>query len=222
VTKQKNVKAQLAVDGEKYDGSLDTLLKNNDISIGQRIDIAYQIVQGMQHYMKMKYAHCDLKPQNIFYKKEDARFVVAVADFGAAKHRNNLNTGRIAHTRVYTDMQAIAGAVDSLTDSGAIWSLQKHDIYSLGITLCQILLKRNTTFTPESLEQHLKYYSSAQEIKELTSKHPRLVGLLKKMIKQNSAGDWEYLKEKTGIGKIKRPSIEEIVETLRISSGKYS
>lgn len=67
------------------DGNLEDIVnKRGPISEPEALEIAYQLARGLQFISKRKVVHRDIKPDNIFIKK-DANFTIyKLGDFGFA------------------------------------------------------------------------------------------------------------------------------------------
>lgn len=74
-----------SVEAPKAVGDLDSYIKRNDLTLEQRIDIAYQVVQGMHNMQKAGYVTGDAKLENILVFHENGRIVVRLSDFGKAR-----------------------------------------------------------------------------------------------------------------------------------------
>ncbi|MCR5607944.1 MAG: protein kinase, partial [Lachnospiraceae bacterium] len=97
------------------------------LDIREAIGIGIQIAQGMEAAHNNHIIHRDIKPQNIIISKEGK---VKVADFGIAKATtsNTLTSTAMGSVHYISPEQARGGFSD-----------ERSDIYSLGITLYEMI-----------------------------------------------------------------------------------
>ncbi len=100
------------------------------LEIREATGIAIQIAQGLEAAHSNNIIHRDIKPQNIIISKEGK---VKVADFGIAKaaSSNTLTSSAMGSVHYISPEQARGGYSDD-----------KSDIYSLGITIYEMILGR--------------------------------------------------------------------------------
>lgn len=104
--------------------------KKGQLEIKEAVGIAIQIAQGLEAAHAKHVIHRDIKPQNIILSREGK---VKVADFGIAK----------AATTTNTIQECAAGSVHYLSPEQARgYSDERSDIYSLGITMYEMLAGR--------------------------------------------------------------------------------
>ncbi|MBO4696266.1 MAG: Stk1 family PASTA domain-containing Ser/Thr kinase [Lachnospiraceae bacterium] len=104
--------------------------KKGQLEIKEAVGIAIQIAQGLDAAHTKHVIHRDIKPQNIILSREGK---VKVADFGIAK----------AATTTNTIQECAAGSVHYLSPEQARgYSDERSDIYSLGITMYEMLAGR--------------------------------------------------------------------------------
>ena len=101
--------------------------KKGRLSIKEAVGIAIQIAQGLEAAHNNHIIHRDIKPQNIMISREGK---VKVADFGIAKavSSNTYTQSAIGSVHYLSPEQARGGYCD-----------EKSDIYSLGVTLYEML-----------------------------------------------------------------------------------
>lgn len=102
--------------------------KKGRLEINEAIGIGIQIAQGIEEAHKNNIIHRDIKPQNIIISKEGK---VKVTDFGIAKAAtsNTITSNAMGSVHYISPEQARGGYSD-----------EKSDIYSLGVTLYEMLL----------------------------------------------------------------------------------
>lgn len=101
--------------------------KKGRLDVKEAIGIGVQIAQGMQAAHDNHIIHRDIKPQNIIISKEGK---VKVTDFGIAKAAtsNTITSNAMGSVHYISPEQARGGYSD-----------EKSDIYSLGVTLYEML-----------------------------------------------------------------------------------
>lgn len=112
-------------------GTLSKILKTASLSLEQKIKIAIQIADGLQHAHEHNIIHRDIKPDNILMTHDG---VVKIADFGLVRPFNYtepaLTQANIAlGTPLYMSPEQITS--HNITPSS--------DIYSLGVVLYEML-----------------------------------------------------------------------------------
>ena len=102
--------------------------RKGKLEIKEAVGIAIQIAQGMEAAHANHIIHRDIKPQNIIISKEGK---VKVTDFGIAKaaSSNTITSNAMGSVHYISPEQARGGYSD-----------EKSDIYSLGVTLYEMLI----------------------------------------------------------------------------------
>lgn len=104
--------------------------KKARLSVKEAVTIAIQIAMGIEAAHNKHIIHRDIKPQNIIISKEGK---VKVADFGIAKAAtSNTITSNVMGSVHYTSPEQARGG----------YSDEKSDVYSMGITLFEMLTGR--------------------------------------------------------------------------------
>jgi len=104
--------------------------KKSRLSVKEAISIAIQVSMGIEAAHNNHIIHRDIKPQNIIISKEGK---VKVTDFGIAKAASsNTITSNVMGSVHYTSPEQARGG----------FSDEKSDIYSLGITMFEMLAGR--------------------------------------------------------------------------------
>ncbi len=104
--------------------------KKSRLSVKEAVSIAIQVAMGLEAAHNNGIIHRDIKPQNIMISREGK---VKVTDFGIAKAAtSNTITSNVMGSVHYTSPEQARGG----------YSDAKSDIYSLGITLYEMLTGR--------------------------------------------------------------------------------
>ena len=130
--------------------------KKGKLDIKEAVAIAIQIAQGLEAAHNNHIIHRDIKPQNIMISREGK---VKVADFGIAKavSNNTYSQNAVGSVHYLSPEQARGGYCD-----------EKSDIYSLGVTLYEMLTGKLPFAGDNNVSvavQHLQ--SEAQPVREL-------------------------------------------------------
>src|ERR1700761_134219 len=121
----------------------DFIASHPDSSLLERIDILYQIAQGLRYAQANGVTHGDIKPANVII---DSDGVVKITDFGTAALVGNDATRRTQDGR---QMGTIPYMAPELFD-GAVTS-QKTDVFAYGV-LCYELLSGQHPFRADDVE----------------------------------------------------------------------
>ncbi len=104
--------------------------KKARLSVKEAISIAIQVAMGIEAAHNNNIIHRDIKPQNVIISKDGK---VKVTDFGIAKAAtSNTITSNVMGSVHYTSPEQARGG----------YSDEKSDVYSLGITLFEMLTGR--------------------------------------------------------------------------------
>lgn len=108
----------------------DYIEKRGQLSAKEAISIAIQVSNGIEAAHKNQIVHRDIKPQNIIISREGK---VKVTDFGIARaaSSNTISSNAMGSVHYTSPEQARGGYSDA-----------KSDIYSLGITMYEMLAGR--------------------------------------------------------------------------------
>ena len=157
-------------------------------SLSWNLELFYQLVIIVHYMHEMGYAHCDLKPQNIFLRyppKENNVPIPVLVDFGSATPIEKMR--RLTASIRYSAPEILLSLERSDVRSQAQLFPPKVDIWALGAILFEILTgrplfnqTRKNAITTTILSGKLQ---SVREIRP--DMHPSIDKLLTQMLKQN-------------------------------------
>lgn len=180
------------------------------LEIKEAIGIAIQIAQGLEAAHDNHIVHRDIKPQNIIISREGK---VKVADFGIAKAvTTNTVTSNAAGSVHYLSPEQARGG----------YSDEKSDIYSLGVTLYEMLCGKvpfagdNTVSVALS---HIQY--DPVPVKEVNPAVPYSVDMIVQKCMQKRPEN-RYLSASELIMDLKRSVMNPDGDFVQISTGVVS
>ncbi len=181
--------------------------KKGKLEIKEAIGIAIQISQGLEAAHDNHIVHRDIKPQNIIISKEGK---VKVADFGIAKAAttNTVTQNAVGSVHYLSPEQARGGYSD-----------EKSDIYSLGVTMYEMLCGKvpfagdNTVSVALS---HIQY--EPVPVKEVNPAVPYSVDMIIQKCMQKRPEN-RYLSASELIVDLKRSVMNPEGDFVRITAG---
>ena len=184
--------------------------KKGKLEIKEAIGIAIQIAQGLEAAHDNHIVHRDIKPQNIIISREGK---VKVADFGIAKAAttNTVTQNAVGSVHYLSPEQARGGYSD-----------EKSDIYSLGVTMYEMLCGKvpfagdNTVSVALS---HIQY--EPVPVKEVNPAVPYSVDKIVQKCMQKRPEN-RYLSASELIVDLKRSVMNPEGDFVRISAGVVS
>ena len=109
--------------------------KKGKLSVREAVGIGIQIASGLEAAHNSHIIHRDIKPQNILISRDGT---AKVTDFGIAKAANTITASAMGSVHYISPEQARGGFSD-----------EKSDVYSLGVTMYE-MLSGTLPFTGES------------------------------------------------------------------------
>ncbi len=182
--------------------------KKGKLSVKETISIAIQIANGIECAHNNQIVHRDIKPQNIMISREGK---VKVTDFGIARaaSANTINGNAMGSVHYISPEQAGGKYVD-----------EKSDIYSLGITMFE-MLSGSVPFDGESTVtialKHIQ--NNVPSIKEKIPDIPISIEKIVLKCTQNKA-DKRYPKISLLIADLKRALSEPNVDFVQLDATK--
>ncbi|HMZ78321.1 MAG TPA: protein kinase [Acidobacteriota bacterium] len=152
------------------------------LSIKRCAEIVIPVCHLLTKAHEMGMVHRDIKPDNIFLHQSDGVEIIKVVDFGIAKllvdsseveYRSNLTiTGNLVGTPVYMSPERLKGSAYGV----------QSDIYSLGITLYQILCGRLPFETSKTEIYNLVAWHLTQKPRPLRDFNPLIPESLEDLV----------------------------------------
>ncbi len=135
--------------------NLETYLKN-PLTVTQRLEVAKALIQSLIEFRKFGLAHLDLAPKNMMYDGHKITFVDY--DFNEVFKKPDLRKGSLQ----YIAPEMIAASFQFKEHKfPAMKTNEKADIYSMGITLCN-LLYASSDDSKKTKEQFFKNYDNTK------------------------------------------------------------
>lgn len=159
------------------------------------IDIICQCCEGLQYAHERGVVHRDIKPANILIIEREGKEIAKVNDFGLAKKRNldenHTQAGAVFGTPAYMSPEQIKG--------------EKHDdprmdVYSLGVTLYEMLTKKVPFDIPEKANlfeaQRMVVYDEPMDMRTYNQHVPAwLVGIVMRCMEKDPANRFQTMKD---------------------------
>lgn len=180
--------------------------KKGRLDVNEAIGIGVQIAQGMEAAHDNHIIHRDIKPQNIIISKEGK---VKVTDFGIAKAAtsNTITSNAMGSVHYISPEQARGGYSD-----------EKSDIYSLGVTMYE-MLSGGVPFEGDSTVTvalaHIQ--DDAEVLSEIDSQIPESLSRIVQKCMQKKP-EMRYLTAASLISDLKRATKEPDGEYVKIES----
>lgn len=178
--------------------------KKGRLSVKETISIAIQIANGIECAHNNQIVHRDIKPQNIMISREGK---VKVTDFGIARaaSANTINGNAMGSVHYISPEQAGGKYVD-----------EKSDIYSLGITMFEMLTGRVPFDGESTVTIALKHIqNNVPSIREFLSDIPISIEKIVLKCTQNRT-DRRYPKISLLIADLKRALSEPDVDFVQM------
>ena len=181
--------------------------RKGKLEIKEAVGIAIQIAQGMEAAHDNHIIHRDIKPQNIIISRDGK---VKVTDFGIAKAATS-----------HTVTQSAVGSVHYLSPEQARggYSDEKSDIYSLGVTMYEMLSGQVPFAGDNTVSVALSHIQAdAVPVKEINASVPHSVDRIVQKCMQKKPEN-RYLSASELIGDLKRSILNPEGDFVRITAG---
>ncbi len=180
--------------------------KKGSLSVKEATSIAIQVAQGIECAHNNHIIHRDIKPQNIIISKEGK---VKVTDFGIARaaSANTINSNAMGSVHYISPEQARGGYID-----------ERSDIYSLGITLFEMLTGKVPFEGDSTVSIALQHIQG--EIPDIKSMVPDIPVSTEKIVYKctQKKQDRRYMKISALIEDLKRSLVEPETDFVQIAS----
>ncbi len=190
----------------------DYIKKNGPLPLNIALNIFTQMLSALSYVHAKGIIHRDIKPKNILIDKKG---VAKLTDFGIAKSLYShikTSTGGYLGAPAYSSPEQMDGKkVDA-----------RSDIYSLGVTLYQ-MLTGSIPYSSSSIEIIIKEKFLNQVIpieKRRKNIPPYIVSIINKSISKNPSNRFHSVEEITQIVRSKSDSKETIVRPTRLMESK--
>lgn len=118
------------------DGNLQDLLNRATLTLAERYDILYQILEGIDFLHTHNIIHRDLKPQNILIVRHEGKYSPLITDFGISKELHDSHHSHISNSIVGAGTLAYASP-EQLTQR---YFDTNTDLWSFGVIAFQMLV----------------------------------------------------------------------------------
>ncbi len=140
--------------------------ENQSLTIGEKLDVAFQVAEGLAYAHQHGVVHRDIKPSNIMVLRGRH---VKIADFGIARMESSLwqtQTGKVIGSPLYMSPEQIQS--HSITP--------RSDIFSFGVVLYQLLTGK-LPFNGDNVNA-VWYQIINEEPQKPSSLNPEIPGML--------------------------------------------
>ena len=118
------------------DGNLSNIIKNENLSQQQKVDIALQILEGLEFLHTHNVVHRDMKPSNILiHKRQSGRIIPKIADFGLSKQADAIAQSRFTNsfgggTLEYSSPEQLRGQALRLNTDLWAWAVMTYELFT--------------------------------------------------------------------------------------------
>jgi serine/threonine protein kinase/tetratricopeptide (TPR) repeat protein len=139
------------------------------LTIRQRLELFFQVCEGVQHAHQKAIIHRDLKPANILVKEVDGKPIPRIIDFGLAKAIGPQIRDETVMTRA-GDWVGTPGYMSPEQADGSVDIDTRTDVYSLGVIL-YVLLTGDQPFDMSQWKNQ-PFYESMRRLREIDPLKP--------------------------------------------------
>jgi serine/threonine protein kinase len=139
------------------------------LTIRQRLELFFQVCEGVQHAHQKAIIHRDLKPANILVKEVDGKPIPRIIDFGLAKAVGPQISDETMMTRA-GDWVGTPGYMSPEQADGSVDIDTRTDVYSLGVVL-YVLLTGDQPFDMSQWKNQ-PFYESMRRLREMDPLKP--------------------------------------------------
>lgn len=191
--------------------SLDSFIKREELSVGDVMNMAMDILEGLQECENHNIIHRDIKTANLFRSKKG---IYKLGDFGIARD-TSASSRSLSHkgTDNYMAPEVYQGKRYS----------HNVDLYSLGIVMYKLLNKNRLPFlgeerlTSRSIERAFQLRQQGEEFPKATECSEELHKIIKKLCAYNPEDRYQSAKEVLNdLNEYKMTNDDEINRTLTL------
>jgi len=139
------------------------------LTIRRRLELFFQVCEGVQHAHQKAIIHRDLKPANILVKEVDGKPIPRIIDFGLAKAVGPQISDETMMTRA-GDWVGTPGYMSPEQADGSVDIDTRTDVYSLGVIL-YVLLTGDQPFDMSQWKNQ-PFYESMRQLREIDPLKP--------------------------------------------------
>ena len=117
-------------------GNLSDLIKSKNLTLEEKEDIAFQILNGLEFLHNNNVVHRDMKPSNILIHKHDlsGRYIPKIADFGLSK-KANTDQSRFTNsfgggTLAYSSPEQLRGEILRFNTDLWAWAVIVYELFT--------------------------------------------------------------------------------------------
>ena len=160
--------------------SLDKISEKGNLSISIFLDIALKILFGLSEIHSQNLIHHDIKPSNIIYNRETGE--LRIIDFGSSskiKKQEIVSTKNVDFTNIPYLSPEKTGRMNRTVD-------YRSDLYSLGITLYQVLTSRLPFLNESPIEIVHSHLAKMPIPPSFVSNTPKIISMIiMKLLEKN-------------------------------------
>jgi serine/threonine protein kinase len=116
---------------------LDHVIARGPLEMSDAKRFGRTVLRGMAHLKQLGYAHCDIKPENVFIQNMDGRLEFKLGDLGLLTPLKESNSLGCAATVVYGAPEALRR--ESTGETALAYDLAAADVWSLGVSLAAVV-----------------------------------------------------------------------------------
>ena len=116
---------------------LDHVMAHGPLEIADARRFGRAVLRGMAHLKQLGYAHCDIKPENVFIQSTEGRLEFKLGDLGLLTPLRESNPLGCAATVAYGAPEALRRT--GTGDATLTYDLVSADVWALGVSLAAVV-----------------------------------------------------------------------------------